>query len=733
MNVVKKKIKFRGMHCASCAINIESTIKKMTGINSISVNYATESGSIEYDLDVVSLDQVHEEFKKIGYSIVDGETKVKDNISSDKKMYLVRFVLSLVLGFPVIYMSMGEMLGLPTIPVGVQQGLAIQALFSTFVIALSYKMLLSGFKNLIRLWPNMDSLVFMGTFTAYVYSVYAIFGGGKVFFESAIFILIFINLGKYLETMTKIKTGDAVNNLINLKPKDALVLKDGKEVSVMLEHIEVGDLIIIKPGSSIPVDGVVIEGYSGIDESMVTGESVPVEKTIGAKVIAGTVNQQGRLLIKAQKVGSDTFLYRVINVVEEALNSKSNIQVIADKISAYFVPVVFIVATFSAFTWLYFGNTTQFALNIFISVLVIACPCALGLATPTAIMMGVGLGTKQGILIKNTKALESAGKINKIVFDKTGTLTIGKPEVVFLEPFSFDENEMLKIAYSLEKSSEHPLAKAILNKYHLNHYYKVESFKAVPGKGLSGIVEGKLHLLGTQKFLQENNIDIGPEEKALIQKQQDIGRTVVLLAQETNLIGLISIADVLRAEAIDVIRAIKRLGVEPVIISGDSEKVVKAVANKLGVDNYFAEVLPEDKFEKISKLQNEGNVVAMVGDGFNDAPALAKANLGIVMGSGTDVAIESGDMVILRNNLFDVVKAIKLGSYTNSKIKQNFFWAFIYNLISLPIAAGVLYPLAHITLEPSIAAAAMSFSSVSVVLNALSMRAYKFPNNLVKS
>ncbi len=720
MEISKHKLQFGGMHCASCAVLIENTLRKIHGVSEASVNYATESGIVMMDHTQTDLNKISKAIEGIGYKVlnqVDRESHQHHHAGDFK----TNFLLSLIFGLPIIYLSMGEMVGLPKIGFLDQYSLLIQMVLSTLVMLTSRKMLNSGLKSLIRLWPNMDSLVFVGTFAAYLYSLLGTFFNTKVYFESIIFILIFINLGKYLETKTKGKTGESVKKLLRLSPQEALLLKNGVETTVPISQIVVGDMVLIKPGGSVPIDGTVIEGYSSVDESMVTGESIPIEKTQGSKVIGGTINQTGKLLVRTTEIGENTFLAKIVQVVEQAVNSKSKMQILADKISAYFVPLVLLIALVSGVTWFLIAHNPGFALSIFISVLVIACPCALGLATPTAVMMGVGLGAGEGILIKNTKALELAGKIDTVVFDKTGTLTIGRPEVSEVVSYMENPKIILQIAASLEKYSEHPLAGAILKKAETENIslQNVGGFRAYPGKGIVGEIEDKKYFVGNESFAAKSKIDIPGQLR---------GKTLVLVTDETRVMGLIAISDVLKPETSSVIKKLKKLGFKIAMITGDSKIVAEVIAKSLNIDYVLSEVLPQNKSEEIKKLQSEGHTVAMVGDGINDAPALAQADLGIALGSGTDIAIETGDVILVRNNLMEVVNALKLGAYTNKKIKQNFFWAFFYNLISLPIAAGILYPLFKITLEPTIAAGAMAFSSVSVVTNALLMKYYKFEN-----
>jgi Cu+-exporting ATPase len=534
-------------------------------------------------------------------------------------------------------------------------------------------------------------------------------------------------LGKYLEGLTKGKTTEAIKKLIDLQPKEATVLRDGKEIKISVNEVLVGDIVLVKPGEKIPVDGIIIDGYSAVDEKMITGESIPVEKNVGDNVIGGTINKTGFLKLKATRVGKDTMLSQIIKIVEEAIGSKAPIQLLADKISFYFVPTVISIAILAFIIWILMGKSLAFALTVFVSVLIIACPCALGLATPTAIMMGVGLGAKNGILIKSNKALEISRKVNIIVFDKTGTLTKGEPVVTDIVSNNFSKEDILKLSASLEKNSEHPLAEVIVKKAKEEklELLEVKNFKAIPGYGVVGELNGKKIILGARKLMINNNIDPSfIEEK--ISVLEDQGKTVMILAQDKDIVGIIAVADTLKDYAKEAIEILHQMGKKTAIITGDNKRVARAIAKILGIDNVLAEVLPQDKANEIKKLQSKGNVVAMVGDGINDAPALAQSDLGIAIGSGTDIAIETGEIVLIKNDLRDVIKAIKLSAYTSKKIKQNLFWAFFYNVLAIPIAAGFLYPFFGFLLNPVLAAAAMAFSSVSVVLNSLLMKRYRF-------
>src|SRR3989338_4471600 len=753
----KITLKIQGMDCASCAAVIEHSLKKTKGVVSASVNFATEKAYLEFDSEKTNTDGLKKIVKDLGYKALDEDednasTDVKTDDHSDhhktekalpagrqdseiKKLKL-RFVLSLVFSLPVIYMVMGGMLGFPMPEVFEKYGILIQAILSTAVILASFNVWQSGFKKLLRLAPNMDSLIFIGTATAYFYSLLNaefLLAGREIsmenfYFESAAFILTFISLGKYLEAVTKGKTSAAIKSLIGLQPKFAIIIKDGRELEVPISEVMAGGIILVKPGQKIPVDGVVVDGYSGVDEKAITGESIPVEKKKGDEVIGATINKTGVLKFKATRVGKNTMLAQIIKIVEEAMGSKAPIQLLADKVSFYFVPSVIGIAVFAFAVWLLSGQPLALALMVFVAVLIIACPCALGLATPTAVMMGAGLAAKNGILIKSGKALEIARDVNIVIFDKTVTLTRGEPSVTDIIQIKNEigENSILQIAGSVEKNSEHPLAQAIVDKAkeEKSNLSEVKNFQAIPGYSVSADLENKKMLFGTRKLMFNNQIDSSFIEERMI-SLEDQGKTAMILAQDKNIIGVIAVADTLKDFSKEAVEMLHKMGKKVAIITGDNQRVWQAIAGQVGIDKVLAEVLPQEKSAEIKKLQSEGNIVAMVGDGINDAPALAQADLGIALGSGTDVAMETGEIVLIRDDLRDVVIAIDLSRYTLQKIKQNLFWAFFYNIVGIPVAAGILYPFTGWLLNPAIAAGAMALSSVSVVSNALLMKGYK--------
>lgn len=739
----KKIFRIRGMHCVSCAANIEHVFKKEAGIKSANVNFAVEKLFLEYDHSKITIEKIKELALKLGYQLEEdcghaeemiyGEHEHHGQANALKKRFFVAFVC----GLPIIYMVMGGMLGLPMPAFFEKYSLAIQFILATAVILITFNIWTDGFKSLLRLRPNMDSLVFIGTAAAYFYSLTIsalMLLGAKIeahlYYESAVFILIFISLGDYLEEMTKGKTSEAIKKLAGLQPREATIARGNEEIKISISEVKIGDVVVVKPGEKIPVDGIVVEGYSGVDEKAITGESIPREKKEGDEVIGATINKTGVLKFRATRVGKDTMLSQIVKIVEEAMGSKTPIQILADKVSFYFVPAVIIIAVFAFVLWLLFGQPLSFALTVFVAVLIVACPCALGLATPTAVMVGSGLAAKNGILIKNGKALEIARKLNVIVFDKTGTLTKGEPEVqkIILNPeHSFPEEKLLKIAAGLAKNSHHPLSKAVYN-YARRENIEIKNFhdfEELPGRGIIAKCEhDNFVALGNKKLLQERNAETDFADKILVQGQA--GTYLFVLHHDKEVIGAILLADQIKAGAKEALGALRKIGKRIAIITGDNQKAAEEIARQAGADFVLAEVLPQGKSNEIKKLQSEGNIVAMVGDGINDAPALAQADLGIALGSGTDIAMEAGDIVLIKDNLQDVVKAIDLSRYTMNKIKQNLFWAFFYNVVGIPVAAGILYPFFGFLLNPTIAAAAMAFSSVSVVSNALLMNRYSF-------
>ena len=733
--------KVEGMSCSACANRVERITKKIDGVESANVNFATEKLTVRVDAEKVRYSDIKLAVDKAGFKLIKEEDQIKEvsKKKDESKILLNRFIFSLIFTVPLLIISMGHMVGMPlpsTIdPMKNPLNFALVQLVLTIpVMVAGYKFYKIGYKNLFKLSPNMDSLIAIGTSAAVAYGLFAIYKilNGEthyamhLYFESAVVILTLITLGKYLEAVSKGKTSEAIKKLMGLAPKTATIIKNGKEVSIPIEEVIVGDIILVKPGEKLPVDGEIIEGSTSIDESMLTGESIPVEKNIGSTVIGASINKAGFIKYKATKVGKDTALAQIVKLVEEAQGTKAPIAKMADIIAAYFVPTVMALAIIAAVGWLIAGESTVFALTIFISVLVIACPCALGLATPTAIMVGTGKGAENGVLIKGGEALETTYKIDTIVFDKTGTITEGKPKVTDIICNGIKEEEVLVLAASAEKGSEHPLGEAIVREAEDRslEFKSLEHFKAVPGHGIEVTIEGKDILLGNKKLMIENNINI---ESLHVESDRlaTEGKTPMYIAINNKLSGIIAVADTVKENSKAAIEELKKMNVNVAMITGDNKKTAEAIAKLVGIDIVLAEVLPEDKANEVKKLQGQNRKVAMVGDGINDAPALVQADVGIAIGSGTDVAIESADIVLMKSDLKDVVTAIRLSKATIKNIKENLFWAFGYNVLGIPVAMGVLHIFGGPLLNPMIAAAAMSFSSVSVLLNALRLKKFK--------
>ena len=712
-----------GMHSTHCSNLIEKGLKNMDGVLEARVEFANKRAIIRYDPEKLDRAALEKAIEGMGYGVsgsmsIDQEKEAREEEIRDFRR---RFLLSLAFSIPLLYISMGWMVGLP-VPADSRLQSLLQLILTTPVIYAAFNLYISGARGLWKRLPNMDSLVFLGTSAAYLYSValtVAIwmgygYGYEDLYYEIAAFILVFILLGKYLEAVTKGKTSEALRKLIGLRAKTARVIRNGREMEIPVDEVRKGDVLLVKPGEKIPVDGVVLEGHSVVDESMITGESIPVEKKEGDKVIGATINRGSFLKIKATAVGEGTVLSQIIRMVEEAQASKAPIQQLADAVAANFVPVVMVIAA-AAFAFWYFQQGFLFALTILIAVLVIACPCAMGLATPTAVMMGTGLGAQNGILFKNAEALEMLHKVRIFVFDKTGTLTVGRPEVT-----DFDE-KALRLAAIAEKGSEHPIGDAIMKKAEeFGKIPKGSKYRTHPGRGIECTYRGKLLLVGNEKLMKEHGIAVGDRMHRLERE----GKTVVAVAYGGKLVGYVAVADRLKDGVPEAIAALRKMHKEIWMITGDNERTARAIAKQAGIENILASVLPGDKAGKVRELQKQGKV-AFVGDGINDAPALAQADVGVAMGAGTDVAMETGQVILMKDDIHDVVKAIKLSAYTVRKIKENLFWAFAYNLAAIPIAAGVLYPFTGFLLNPMIAGAAMAFSSVSVVANSLVMRRWK--------
>ena len=742
VQTTNKTLKLEGMTCSACAKNIERITRKLNGVVSADVNFATEKLTVSFEPSLVRTSDIKKVIEKGGYKAIDDD---ESNVDADKekkekeiKALWNRFLISAIFGVPLLLVAMVPMfIKLPAAidPMMHMETFAIIQLI--LVLPIMYtgkKYFIVGFKSLFRLSPNMDSLIAIGTSAAFLYSLFAVFEitlmgnvDYEMYFESAGVILTLITLGKYLETVTKGKTSEAIKKLMGLAPKTATIIRDNEEVEIPIDDVEVGDIVIVKPGAKMPVDGEVVEGTTSVDESMLTGESMPVEKSIGHKIIGASINKNGSIKFRATKVGKDTALSQIITLVENAQGSKAPIAAMADVISSYFVPVVMGLALLSSVAWFISGETGVFALTIFISVLVIACPCALGLATPTAIMVGTGKGAEYGVLIKSGVALETAHKVQTIVFDKTGTLTEGKPKVTDIVTLDGTDQELLlQLAASAEKGSEHPLGEAIVKDAEEKslEFKKVDTFKAIPGYGIEVTIEGNKILLGNRKLMIESSISLD-ELEDVSNRLAEEGKTPMYIAIEDKLSGIIAVADTVKENSKKAIERLHSMGIEVAMITGDNKRTAAAIAAQVGIDRILAEVLPEDKANEVKKLQAEGKKVAMVGDGINDAPALAQADIGIAIGSGTDVAMESADIVLMRSDLMDVPTALQLSKATITNIKQNLFWAFGYNILGIPVAMGILHLFGGPLLNPMIAALAMSFSSVSVLTNALRLKGFK--------
>jgi P-type Cu+ transporter len=720
-----------GMHCASCSTIIEKALLKVEGVEKATVNLATEKASILLDpLKASEIDLVKAVEKK-GYTAVPmKEGEAAESALEKKKKHIeklkILFIFSLIFAFPAFIIGMVLMWMGIVVPYAKWILLVLATPVQFIVGAQFYRGTWAALKNRSA---NMDTLIAVGTSAAYFYSVYVVLFEpmGEQYFEVSAILITFVVMGKLLEEIAKGKTGDAIRKLVDLSPKTATLIIDGGEKIVNVSEIKVGDVLLVRPGEKIPVDGSILEGSSSIDESMVTGESIPVEKNSGDYVIGATLNKHGSLRFKATKVGDDTTLARIIKMIEEAQGSKAPIQRFADAVSAYFVPIVIVIAIAAFASWFFIEEETfKFSLTAGIAVLVIACPCALGLATPTAIMVGTGKGASKGILIKGGEALETAHKVKHVILDKTGTITKGEPQVTEVISRAVDTTGLLRVAASIEVESEHPLAEAIVRGAKIKgvELARASQFSAVPGKGVKGLVEGRNYLIGNRRFLVESQVNVSEYDSDIAMLENE-GKTVMIVSQDGQALGLVAVADVIKDSSPAAIKEFQKMGIKVYMITGDNERTAKAIAGKLGID-YFAEVLPDQKAEYVKKLQSsKKGKVAMVGDGINDAPALAQADVGIVMGSGTDVAIETGSIVLMHSDLLDVARAIRLSKATMSKIRQNMFWALAYNIAGIPIAAGVFYYSTEWLLSPIIAGAAMALSSVSVVTNSLHLKAKK--------
>lgn len=746
-NNQQRTFDIEGMTCASCAQTIEKATNKLNGVAKATVNLATEKMTVDFDPTIVNISDITKTVADAGYEAIE-QIDTTDSVDKDRekkqkhiKEMWQRFWISAVFTVPLLYIAMGHMVGMPLPmfldPMMHPDTFAIAQLILTIpVVYLGRSFFIVGFKALFKGHPNMDSLVALGTSAAVLYSLYGtvmIIAGNHdftmaLYYESAAVILTLITLGKYFEAVSKGKTSEAIKKLMGLAPKNARILRNDEEIEVPVDSVQLNDIIVVRPGEKIPVDGLVTEGSTSVDESMLTGESIPVEKKAGDNVIGASINKNGSFRFKATKVGKDTALSQIIKLVEDAQGSKAPIAKMADKISGVFVPIVIVLAILAGLAWYFLGQESWiFALTITISVLVIACPCALGLATPTAIMVGTGKGAENGVLIKSGDALETTHKIQTIVFDKTGTITEGKPKVTDIVTADFiTEEELLRLAASAEKGSEHPLGEAIVNGAEEKQLTlaSTEAFEAIPGHGIEVTIEGSRLLLGNKKLMDDQKITL-ENLSAVSDQLAEQGKTPMYIAKDGKIAGIIAVADTIKPNSIPAIKKLHQMGIEVAMITGDNKRTAQAIAKQVGIDRVLSEVLPEDKANEVMKLQKEGKKVAMVGDGINDAPALAQADIGIAIGSGTDVAMESADIVLMRSDLMDVPTAVELSKATIKNIKENLFWAFAYNTLGIPVAMGLLHVFGGPLLNPMIAGAAMSFSSVSVLLNALRLKGFK--------
>ncbi|MFA5991508.1 MAG: heavy metal translocating P-type ATPase [Candidatus Doudnabacteria bacterium] len=759
----KIKIPITGMHCASCANIISRTLKKSVGVASAEVNYGTETAEVEFDSKATNLNELAKKIEPLGYNFI-LENPSADHVMSDgatmsgmdhsahlglnqtkeaKLKELQDYKLKLYFSLPVAGLVFLAMLweittevfkNLPMLPLTADIYSKVLLVFATIILFWIGQPFLKGVWNFLRFGAaNMDTLVGVGTLTAYIYSTFVVLFPNlasniglpnTVYFDVTIVVVAFITLGKFLEIRSKLKTGQALEKLMGLQAKTALIKTGNKETEVPVDQVKIGDLIVVKPGAKLPVDGVIVEGKSSIDEAMVTGEAMPATKIVGDEVIGGTINKQGSFIFRATKVGNETLLAHIIKMVAEAQGSKAPIQKLADKISAVFVPVVLGLAVLSLLLWLLVGHSVSLGLLSFVSVLVIACPCALGLATPTAIIVGVGKGAQSGILIKNAEAMEKLKSVNVLVVDKTGTLTEGRPAVIDIKSISNFQFSILQIAGSLENKSEHPLAEAVVNKAKDKNIELLEvvDFENMEGRGVAGIINGEKYFVGSPKLAEDLKLKF--EEKVLVQFTSQ-GKTPVLVMTENQVLGIIIISDTIKANAPETVKQLHSLGIKVIMLTGDDKSTAEFIAKQIGIDEVFARALPQDKALKVKELQSMGFVVAMAGDGINDAPALAQANVGVAMSTGTDVAMESADITLLKGDISKLLSAIKLSQKTLSTIKQNLFWAFAYNVIGIPLAAGLFYPFFGLLLNPMFAGLAMALSSVSVVVNSLRLKRVK--------
>ncbi len=734
------------MSCSSCAVRLQESVSKLVGTQDVNVNLLNNSMSLYYDKKILDIKKIKDTVKKCGFSANLNSNSLEKNVKDDSRILFIRFIVSAIFLLPLIYVSMGHMISLP-LPYYLNPhknplNFCIwQLVFCVPIIIINFKFFTNGFKNLFKFAPNMDSLVAIGSSAAFIYGCYntykistvssslkiAVNYAMNIYFESAAMILCLVTLGKYLESIAKKRTGSAISELLKLKPSVALLEIEGKQVTVSTDKIKKGDIIIIRPGDSIPVDGTVISGSSFVDESAITGESIAKRKTIGDNVISACTNTTGSFKMRAQKVGSETTLAKIIQLVQKASSSKAPIANFADKVSSVFVPIVILIAVICFFVWSFLGYSLEFCLSLSISVLVISCPCSLGLATPTAIMVAMGKGAQNSILIKDAKALQSLSSINCILLDKTGTITNGKPEINQIR-CSMDKEKFLSLVASIESMSEHPLAKAITNFAKDNNIslISVKDFNAIPGKGVSCLINNKPYFAGNIKLFEEHNKIKAQLAKEYAQKYIKDNETVVYFFNQEKFFGIISIIDKIKDDSMKSIEELKKLNIKTIMLTGDRRATAQEVANNLGIDDIYYELLPQDKETIVSQIKKQGYKVAMVGDGINDAPALASSDVGISLSSATDIAISSADIILTNDKLSSLNNAIHLSCVTMKNIKQNLFWSLIYNSLCIPLAAGIFYRSIGLILNPMFAAAAMSFSSFCVVINALRLKNIKF-------
>lgn len=756
------------MTCSACSSRVDKAVAKLSGIKNHSVNLLKNTMLIEFDERIISTDDIIKAVEDAGYgaSLITTTTSTKTNISANSSQIddthqemKTRLIISIIFVIPLFYISMGHMLNAPLPSFLLRTENAVSFAFTQFllllpIIFINFKYYKLGFKTLLKLSPNMDSLIAIGSGAAIIYGIYAIYKIGialghgdflsahqfsmDLYFESAGMILTLITVGKFLESRAKGKTSEAITKLMNLTPKTAIRWQNNTEIEIPIDNIQLNDILIVKAGTSVPVDGIIIEGYGIIDESALTGEPIPREKSIDNIVIGGTINKSGYFKMRVTKIGADTTLAQIINLVDEATSSKAPIAKIADKISGIFVPIVIALAILTTIGWLIYGESLEFALSIGICILVISCPCALGLATPTAIMVGTGKGASLGILLKSAEALETAHNINTIILDKTGTITQGKPHITDILTFNqITTQQLLTLVASLEKLSEHPLADAIVTAatHQQLQFLPVNDFKQIPGEGITGVINDTHYLVGNQKLLTSHKL-VNEQVFTLGNQLSQMGKTPLYFAQKDTILGIIALADIIKPSSKQAIAELNKLGLDVYMLTGDNFNTAKQIASTVNIPltNIMADVLPQDKEAKVRQLQSQGQKVAMVGDGINDAPALARADVGIAIGAGTDIALDSANIILMKNNLLDVATAIKLSKAVIKNIKQNLFWAFIYNIIGIPIAMGLFYLNFGLKLNPMIGAFAMSFSSLFVVSNALRLRLFNVNiNTLEKS